>query len=160
MRVNIIVGISDARVSANPDDVLATYSLGSCIGVAVQDPITKVAGLLHFQLPTATADPTRAGERPCMYADSGMAALLAEIARHGGVQRRLRIRIAGGAQMLNDANFFDIGRRNHAAIRKVLWKLGLLLESEHIGGNAPRSIFMRVADGSLTIKSNGQEIAA
>ncbi|HVT81751.1 MAG TPA: chemotaxis protein CheD [Phycisphaerae bacterium] len=158
--MNIIVGVSDAKVSSNPDDVLATYSLGSCIGVAVQDPIARVAGLLHFQLPNATADASRAAERPCMYADSGMAFLLAEIARAGGVQRRLRVRLAGGAQMLNDSDFFDIGRRNHAAIRKILWKLGMLIESEHVGGASPRTLFMKVSDGNLTIKSNGQEIAA
>ena len=47
----IVVGISDLKVSGNIGDVLITYALGSCIGVAVYDPYVTVGGLLHFMLP-------------------------------------------------------------------------------------------------------------
>lgn len=158
--VSIVVGVSDVKVSADPDEVLITYALGSCIGVSLHDPFAKVAGLLHYQLPSSTADPARALERPCMYADSGMKVLLTELSRMGATQRCLRVRLAGAAKMLNDSMFFDIGRRNHVAIRKIIFQLGMLIDSEHVGGTAPRTMVVKVCDGSLTIKSNGEVIAA
>lgn len=156
--MTIVVGVSDAKVSANAGDVLATYSLGSCIGVSVHDPHVKVTGLLHFQLPSA-GDPARAAQQPYMFADSGMSLLLNELAQLGAQPRRLRVRLAGAAKMFEDNGFFDIGRRNHAAIRKILWQRGMLVDSEHIGGTVPRTMFVKVADGSLVIRSYGREIA-
>lgn len=153
--MQITVNISDARASSDATDVLATYSLGSCIGVCVYDPVTKVAGMLHYQLPTAGMDASRAQEHPCMFADTGMQVLLQQVAALGGHPKRLKVKIAGAAQMLNDGNLFNIGRRNHTAIRKILWQHGLFVEGEQIGGTAPRTLYMSVADGSVMIKSNG-----
>jgi chemotaxis protein CheD len=155
--VTVIVSISDAKVSKDPEAVLATYSLGSCIGVTLYDPVMKIAGMLHFQLPTSTMDVGRAKQNPFMFADSGFAHLLAEMTRCGGEKKRLKVRMAGAAQMLNDSTLFDIGRRNHAAMRKILWQHGLFIDAEHIGGNAPRTMFFAVADGSVKIKM-GQEL--
>ncbi|MDA8404290.1 MAG: chemotaxis protein CheD, partial [Desulfobacteraceae bacterium] len=44
--MKLIVGVSDMKVSSNKDDVLITYSLGSCIGVVIYDPKTRVGGML------------------------------------------------------------------------------------------------------------------
>jgi chemotaxis protein CheD len=159
-RVNIVVAMSDAKASNNMDDVLSTYSLGSCIGVAVYDAHARVGGLLHYQLPASSADLQRARERPLMFADTGMQWLMGEVQRLGGQPRRLRVRLAGGAQMLNDGGLFDIGRRNHAAIRKILWQLGLFIEAEYVGGTAPRTLMLNVGNGALLIKSGGENIAA
>lgn len=151
----IVVGVSDAGVSANPSDVLATYSLGSCIGVALYDRRARVAGLLHFQLPTGANDPERATQRPLMFADTGMEWLLRSMRSLGsGPPRDVSVTIAGGAQMLNDSQVFDIGRRNHAAIRKVLWKHQLMIENEDVGGSVPRTLFLQVDDGTVTIRAN------
>jgi chemotaxis protein CheD len=150
--VNIIVSISDAKVSDDPADVLTTYSLGSCIGVTLYDPVAKVGGMLHFQLPTSTIDSTRAQANPLMFADTGFTLLLAEVIRRGAEKRRLKVNMAGAAQMLNDAKLFDIGRRNHAAMRKLLYQNGMFLEAEHIGGSVPRTMTLAVADGAVNLK--------
>ncbi len=152
--MQLVVNISDSQSSSSPEDVLVTYSLGSCIGVAAWDPVAKVGGLLHYQLPCSTMDPERARQRPAMFADTGMGALLASMESQGAVRRRVRVKLAGGAEMLDDAGVFRIGRRNHAAIRKLLWKEGLLLDAEDVGGAAPRTLSLRVADGAVTVKSN------
>jgi chemotaxis protein CheD len=152
--VTSIVGISDAKASRDPREVLATYSLGSCIGVALYDPAAGVAGLLHYQLPASSADPARAAEKPLMFADTGMKWLLQRMAALGAEKRRMKVKLAGAAQMLNDLTVFDIGRRNHAAIRKILWQNEMFIESEHVGGRLPRSMFLNVGDGSLEIRCN------
>jgi len=153
--VNIVVNVSDARVSQDTADVLVTYSLGSCIAVAAYDPIAQCAGLLHYQLPTSTLDAGRAQANPCMFADTGMTTLLRDLAALGAQPRRLQVKLAGGAEILNDSGLFSIGKRNHTAIRKILWQKGLLLSGEQCGGKEPRTVYLSVADGSAIIKSRG-----
>jgi chemotaxis protein CheD len=153
--VNIVVNVSDARVSQDADDVLVTYSLGSCIAVSLYDPIAHCGGLLHYQLPTSTLDASRAQANPCMFADTGMATLLNEIAALGAQLRRLQVKLAGGAEILDDNGVFSIGKRNHTAIRKILWQRGLLLKAERVGGSEPRTLYLHVADGTTVVKSRG-----
>lgn len=153
----ITVNISDARISANPDDTLVTYSLGSCIGVTLYDPIACCGGLLHYQLPTSTLDAAKATANPLMFADTGMQELLNAFERQGGQKKRARVRIAGAAEMLNDKGLFSIGKRNHSAIRKILWQHGMLLAGEDIGGTAPRNVYLRIADGLVTIKTASEK---
>src|SRR5580692_12751535 len=152
--VNMIVGVSDAKISCQGDDVLTTYALGSCIGVALYDTAAGIGGLLHYQLPSSTADPERGREKPLMFADTGLAWMFGEMAKMGAQKRRLRVRLAGGAKMLNDSNLFDIGRRNHVAIRKLMWQNGMFIDSEHIGGTVPRNMELKIRDGSVVIKCN------
>jgi chemotaxis protein CheD len=154
--VQLVVNVSDAKTSATVDDVLVTYSLGSCIGVALYDPVARLAGLLHYQLPTSTLDPQRARENPRMFADTGMQVLLEEMESRGGQRRRMKVKLAGAAQMLNDANLFNIGKRNHTAIRKLLWQYGMFIAAEEIGGAIPRTMYLRAADGGVTIRSQQQ----
>jgi chemotaxis protein CheD len=159
MAVNIVVNVSDARVSQDPKDVLVTYALGSCIGVCVYDPVTHCAGMLHFQLPTSTIDTARAQAKPCMFADTGMARLLGDLKALGAEPRRLQVKLAGGAEMLDDKGVFAIGKRNHTAIRKILWQQGLLLSAEKVGGAEPRTVYLHVADGTTIVKSRGESAA-
>lgn len=157
--MNIVVNVSDARVSKSPEDVLVTYSLGSCIAVAVYDPATRCGGMLHYQLPTSTLDQARAESNPCMFADTGMKFLLQSMAELGVQGRRLQVKIAGGAEILNDGGLFSIGRRNHTAIRKILWQAGLLLSGEQVGGAEPRTLYLQLADGATVIKTRDQTIS-
>lgn len=156
--MTIIVNVSDAKVSKDPDAVIATYSLGSCIGVALYDPVVKVGGMLHYQLPSGTMDADRARQNPTMFGDTGMVYLLAEMEKHGAQKRRMRVGLAGAAQMLNDTKVFDIGRRNHTQIRKILWQHGMFIAGEQVGGKTPRTMFLRVSDGQVTIKAQDQTI--
>jgi len=153
--LTIVVNISDAKTSRDGQDTIVTYSLGSCIGVALFDPVAKVGGMLHFQLPTATIDPERSKQQPLMFADSGMQVLLREMEKLGANKRRMKVKLAGAAQMWNDGNLFNIGRRNHAAIRKILWQHGMFLDGEDIGGTAPRNLYLNIGDGSVVIKMQG-----
>ncbi|HMO26541.1 MAG TPA: chemotaxis protein CheD [Tepidisphaeraceae bacterium] len=156
--MQITVSISDARVSSNVGDTLVTFSLGSCIGVAVYDPQMPAAGLLHFQLPSATMDAARAQQNPCMFGDSGLEFLLKQMEAKGANRKRLKVRIMGGAKMLADNSTFDIGKRNHTAIRKALWQHGLFLDKEDCGGTVPRTVYFNVADGRITMKRGGETV--
>jgi chemotaxis protein CheD len=152
------VNISDAKVSSRPGDVLVTYSLGSCIGVALWDPMVPIAGLLHFQLPSATLDPERGKRQPLMFGDSGLEWLINQMVAQGANKKRLKVKLAGGAKMFADNAQFDIGKRNHTTIRKALWQHGLFVDAEECGGNVARTVYLNVQDGKFTLKRAGEAV--
>jgi chemotaxis protein CheD len=157
VKTQIIVGVSDAKVSRDPSDMIVTYSLGSCIGVCLHDNVTQVGGMLHYQLPDCKQNPEHARENPFMYVDTGLKLLLGKLQALGPKKSRLSVKIAGGAAMKNGPKGFDIGKRNALALRKQLWKLGLFLDAEEVGGSSPRSLYLDIEDGTVVMKSNGRE---
>ena len=157
-RRRIKVDVSDAKVSRDATDILVTYSLGSCVGVCLYDRKAHAGGMLHYLLPNSVEKPRQARENPFMYADTGMKLLLKKLASMGAKKERMRVKIAGGAAVLKvAAKGFDIGKRNYLAIRKILWENRMFVEAEDIGGFLPRTVYMNLADGATTIRSNGLE---
>ena len=153
----IIVSVSDAKVSNKLVDVLATYSLGSCISVCLYDPATSIGGMLHYQLPNSTIDAERAKEKPLMFADTGMEILIDKMSSMGAKKKRMQVKIAGGAAMEAGPGGFDIGKRNYLAIKKVLWQNSMFIDSEDVGGTSPRNMYMNIANGAVTIRTNSLE---
>jgi chemotaxis protein CheD len=157
VKTQVLVNVSDAKVSRDPSDVILTHSLGSCIGVCLYDATARVGGMLHYQLPDSKMNPDRAKENPFMFADTGLKLLVRKLETLGAKQKLLQVKIAGGAAMNTGPKGFDIGKRNCLAIRKLLWKLGMFLNAEEVGGVSPRNLYLSISDGTVTMKSNGQE---
>lgn len=147
----LVVGIGDCKVAAEPVE-LATFALGSCIAVAIWDPVVKVGGLLHFMLPDSSVDRATQGRaNPFRYADTGTPLLFRLAYEKGAEKRRLQVRLAGGANVVDSGGVFNIGRRNHAAVRKILWKAGVLVHGEEIGGSVSRTVRLDVETGRCTV---------
>jgi chemotaxis protein CheD len=153
----IIVGMADCRVGADPGQVLVTYALGSCIGLTLYDPVATVGGMLHYMLPDSTIDSARARENPCMFADTGVPLLLEQVIGRGASKRRLIAHAVGGAQIMDQERVFEIGKRNYLALRRVLWKAGLLLQGEAVGGMNSRTLRLDVGSGRLWFHEAGTE---
>ena len=151
---DLIVGISDLKVSKNPDDVLVTFALGSCIAVAIYDPLTKVGGLLHYMLPDSTLDPQKAQNQPAMFADTGIPLLFKSCYRLGGEKKRMVVKVAGGASILDDTNFFRIGQKNITALRKIFWKNNVMIDAEDTGSNYNRTVRLNLSNGKFLVKSS------
>lgn len=154
----ITVNISDAKVSNNTEDVLVTFSLGSCIGVCLYDKAIHLGGMLHYLLPSSAENVERAEQQPFIYADTGMKILLGKLVSMGAKKARMQVKIAGGAARLKVVSKrFDIGKRNYLAIRKIMWKNGMFIDAEDVGGYSPRTLCMSIADGAVAIRSKGLE---
>lgn len=151
----VTIGISDCVVSGDQGLVLATHALGSCIAIAIHDPIVQVSGLLHFMLPDSGMDREKGQNRPFAFADTGIPMLFHRSYELGAVKQRLIVTALGGAQVLNTADTFNIGKRNYLAMRKILWKAGVMLQHEDVGGTLPRSVRMEVSSGRILV-SHGQ----
>lgn len=152
----IIVSIADLAVSNTPAVTLATYSLGSCLGVAIYDPVARAGGLLHLMLPDSGLDAARAAQRPGMFVDTGVAALFRAAYLLGAEKQRLIISVAGGAQILDGSGLFNLGPRNYEALTRLFHEHGLSIHAEQVGGLANRSMRLSLATGEVRLKISGQ----
>jgi chemotaxis protein CheD len=151
-----IIGIGDCKVSKDPAETLITHALGSCIAILIHDPVAKVAGLLHFMLPESSLDLDKAAKRPFVYADTGIPLLFQTAYQLGASKLRLHVMAAGGAQMLDPTNIFNIGKRNHIAMRKIFWKAGVIVHKEEVGGTSSRTVSIDVATGRIQLRTSGE----
>ena len=158
VRANITVDISDLKLSRNPDDVIVTYSLGSCVGVTLYDPIAKVGGMIHCMLPLSKIDREKAKIKPYMFVDTGVAAMLGELYAMGAQRQNIVAKVAGAGSPLGKEETFRIGQRNYTILRKFLWKNNILIDKEDVGGSKARTLYLYLADGRTTVKSEGKEV--
>jgi len=154
--VNVVVGVSDMQVSNNPEATLVTYSLGSCIGVAIYDTMAKVGGMLHFMLPDSSIDPEKAQKTPYMFADTGIPLLFKEAYKLGGQKNRMQVVVVGGSQVHEGKDFFNIGKRNYLAVRKIFWINNVMVNYKSVGGNENRTLRLDIKDGRTWLKESGK----
>ena len=146
------------NVCASPD-AITTLGLGSCVGIVLYDSTTKIAGLAHIMLPDSTQ--IRSNENVAKFADTGIDALIAMLAKKGVSKTRLVAKIAGGAKMFattGASNIGNIGARNAEAAKQILRKKGIRLIAEDTGLNYGRTVELHCETGEFYIKSVGKSI--
>lgn len=153
---DVVVSISEYAVSMDPGERLVTYSLGSCVGLVLHDPVAGVGGLLHAMMPSSKSDPDKARAFPAMYTDTGATALIQAMFDLGATRTNLVAKVVGAASQVDTGNLFRIGERNHMVLRKVLWKNGVLIAAEDVGGSVSRSVYLEVGSGFTVVKSVGE----
>ncbi|MBI1839716.1 MAG: chemotaxis protein CheD [Verrucomicrobia bacterium] len=154
----LIVGVADLAVSSNPNVVIITYSLGSCLGVTIYDPVTKVGGLLHAMLPDSAIDPAKAASQAAMFIDTGIPALFRAAYQLKADKHRVQICLAGAAQVMDGSGFFSIGKRNYEMLMKLLGQHGLVVRAEQVGGLVSRTISLNIKTGEVRLKCSGQNL--
>lgn len=160
MKDPISVGLGEQVVSRDPEDILVAYGLGSCMGVSMVDPVTRLSGLLHAVLPRWTSGMEPMDPASSKYVDSGIERLLATMVKEGANRHRLIVRIAGGANMLiapGLKNSFEIGTRNIETARLTFQRLNMTVKAEDVGGNIGRTVRLYVADSRLTVRIIGEK---
>lgn len=159
MRANmIIVGMADLKVTKAPG-ALTTLGLGSCVGIALYDPRTQVAGLAHFMLPDSKL--IQNNSNVAKFADTALAKLIMDMEKLGAKRINMKAKIAGGAQMFafNATNDnLRIGDRNIEATIKLLKQYGIPLMAQETGDNYGRTVELYADDGRFVIKSVGRGI--
>lgn len=152
----IDVGIGGIGVSAEEVEI-KTYALGSCVALVVWDRVLRAGGMIHIALPEAHINPEKARDKPGYFADSGLPVLFADLKRLGASRSSSWVKLVGGSSILDENSTFDIGRRNALAVKKYLWKIGLDLTAEDIGGTISRTVGLVLPTGELTITNGGQK---
>lgn len=156
---NVIkVGMADLNICKSPD-MITTLGLGSCIGIALYDPVTKIGGLAHIMLPDSTQ--IRNNSNIAKFADTGITELVKRMTEAGAVKGRLVAKIAGGAKMFAISGNSDLGRigeRNAEASKQQLKKLGIRLLAEDTGLNYGRTVELYCDTGEFHIKAVGKPV--
>lgn len=149
----VTVGIADLNV-VRDSDVLATYALGSCVGICLYDAEKKIAGLAHIMLPLSREAAGNAVDNRRRYADTGITELIQTMSLMGASPARLVAKIAGGAQMFSTtSSVFNIGERNVAAVKKILAAYKIKIIAEEIGENYGRTVFFHADTGIMEVRA-------
>lgn len=152
----IVVGVGGLAVSNDSSTILSTYSLGSCLGIALYDPVARAGGLLHAMLPDSTINPAKARDNPGMFVDTGVPAIFRALYQLKAEKRRIQICVAGAAKFLDNTGFFNIGERNFEALQKILHEHQLILQTHQVGGLVSRTIHLHIETGEVRLKASGQ----
>ena len=145
----IAVRMGEMAVSGVEGARLSIFGLGSCIGVSLWDPRTRVGGMAHFMLPSGAGD-----QPPAKYVSGGLARFIAAFEAAGGSIRRAQVKASGGAAVLSLSNgTMNIGERNAAALATTLNGLRLSLMASDLGGTKARTIELCVETGRLSVRS-------
>lgn len=154
----IKVGMADLNICKSPD-MITTLGLGSCIGIALYDPVTKIGGLAHIMLPDSTQ--MRNNTNIAKFADTGIEELVKRMIAAGANKSRLVAKIACGAKMFEVSGLSaigNVGERNAQASKEKLKQLGIPLKAEDTGLNYGRTVELYTETGEFHIKSVGKTL--
>ena len=155
---NIIkVGMADLNVCKAPDG-LTTLGLGSCIGLTLYDPVTKIGGMVHYMLPDSTKVSNNSNK--AKFADTGIDELVRQMEKLGARKARMVAKIAGGATMFtfqgrND--MMQVGERNVEAVKKKLKEISIPILAEDTGKNYGRTVTFYPETGEFHIRAVGRD---
>ncbi|XEC97133.1 chemotaxis protein CheD [Paenibacillus tarimensis] len=155
MQQNLVkVGMADLNV-ASDGAIIKTTGLGSCVGLTLFDPRTKVAGMAHIMLPTSSIA-RESKLNAAKYADTAVPELIRLLVSFGAAKQRLIAKLAGGAQMFafsGQSDTMRIGPRNVDSCKKLLADYSIPILAEDTGGNYGRTIELECSTGMLFIRS-------
>lgn len=154
----IRIGMADLNVCKAPD-IITTLGLGSCIGLTLYDPKTRIGGMLHYMLPDSTTilDQSNVAK----FADTGIPELLQRMLKAGANRNSLEAKIAGGAKMFavsRSSSIGNIGERNTIAAKEILKQLHIRLVAEDTGLNFGRTVELHCDTGDFYIKAVNKPI--
>ena len=154
---NIIkVGMADLNVCKAPDG-LTTLGLGSCIGLTLYDPVTKIGGMVHYMLPDSTKVSNNSNK--AKFADTGIDELLKKVIAAGASKTRLVAKIAGGATMFTfqgKNDMMQVGDRNVEAVKKKLKEISIPILAQDTGKNYGRTVTFYPETGEFHIRAVGK----
>ncbi len=153
----IKVGMADLNTCVSPDGLI-TLGLGSCIGIAIRDPLTKIGGLAHIMLPDSKAI-HNSSVNIAKFADTGIEELVRQMERRGALRSRMVAKIAGGATMFSfggKSDLVQVGERNAEASVKKLNELKIPLLARDTGANYGRTVIFYPETGEYVIRAVGK----
>lgn len=152
-----VAGVAEMAISADPADTIITHALGSCLGIAAHDPQARIGGLLHVMMPMSKINPEKADGNPCFFVDTGVPHFLDRLFERGARKQDLVISVAGGACVnRSETDRFAIGKRNFVVFKKLLWKNGILIAAQDVGGDRARTMRLEIATGRVELSSGSE----
>ncbi|GEK88811.1 chemotaxis protein CheD [Alkalibacterium putridalgicola] len=156
MSEQIKVGISDYKLATAPNQ-LVTIGLGSCVGIALYAPESKIGALSHIMLPDSSSFSDTS--KWAKFANLALPNIVNEL-REQTKETKILAKIAGGASMFtftNESQTLQIGLRNIEAVKATLTELEIPIVSEHVGGKMGRSMYVDLNDFNVKVRMVNRE---
>ena len=146
-RVEVPMG--NVRVNSGGETLTAS-GIGSCLVIALWDPVRRAGGLAHAMLPPASRPPGCNGQ-DTKYTDAAIDEMLGQMLAGGSKREHLEAKIVGGANMFPNLKA-DLGSENIRSAKEKLDREHIGLTRECVGGAAGRSVEFCTASGIVTVK--------
>lgn len=145
-----LVGMGQIAAGRSPQRMKAI--LGSCVGLALYHPGSKMGVMAHIVLPESAG---RNGA-PGKFADAALPHMLAALKAQGAPLQGLTAKLAGGANMFATSGPLQIGDANVKTVVKVLKDAGIRIAGQDVGGTCGRRVEFDCASGEMTVQCAGQ----
>ncbi len=143
------MGIGGYAVAGDPDDVIKTFALSTCVGLVYYSMRKRAMGMAHIQLPSARA--MHPGDKPSRFADTAPEFLAKEMmSKFKLTKREILISLYGGIDAKNN-DCFRIGEKNLATVKAALKSLGMVYSEVDTGGKESRTLIAYNATGIVEV---------
>ncbi len=138
--------LNSGEVLFSTDSCVVRTILGSCVGVAMYDPLLRIGGLCHYLLPESPAQ--TASSR---YGDAALPLLLSKFHSAGSEKKNLRAWIVGGGLLLEAHEIFFVGDRNAEYAENYLQNRGIRVVQNDTRGYRGRRVQFHTGQGHIRI---------
>jgi chemotaxis protein CheD len=155
MPEELIVGMGRYMVS-DKEVILASMSLGSCVGVTLFDSEKRMGAMAHVMLPRAWKTGLRSEYNTFKFADVVILKMVEELLKLGCSLPKMTAKIAGGAHMfpgISEAEIMDVGKQNVDVVTEELKRFGIRLVASETGGHIGRTVRFNTYTGEVTVKT-------
>ncbi|MCP5180113.1 MAG: chemoreceptor glutamine deamidase CheD [Pseudomonadales bacterium] len=131
------------------DESISTV-LGSCVAACLRDPVAGVGGLNHYMLPEPGRGRTPDADSRNRFGTYALENLVNQIVRMGGQERRLEVKLFGGAKVIDVT--MDVGARNVDFALAWFDAAGIPISSMDVRNTYARKIVYAPASGRVRMR--------
>lgn len=150
---DIIIGIGDLFVSKDVNMTLKTFALGSCVAVTIYDTQSQAGAMVHIALSDSKVNEEKSIAKPGYFVNTAIPALINKLKKVNPsfTPSNSIVKLIGGASILNDENFFNIGQKNIITAEKLLSHHGFKINGQDTGGKISRTVTLSIKTGKVVI---------
>lgn len=140
--------------STNGPEMISTV-LGSCVSIALYDPIAGVGGMNHFMLAKDTSIPNdNSNQLMGRFGEYAMKLLIEDMEKKGAQFSRCTAKVFGGGNIFNSPlnGVANVGDANIKFAFEFLKKHNITIKSSDTGGNLPRKIYFDPVTSKVYLK--------
>jgi chemotaxis protein CheD len=131
-------------------NMLIVTVLGSCVSVCLRDPVTGVAGMNHFLLPSDSN--TQLISESARYGVFAMEILINHMLKLGANRNRLEAKVFGGGNVLRGFTAINVGERNAEFVIDYLATENIPVIAEDLLDFFPRKVYFFSDSGQVLVR--------
>ena len=151
----IAVGINECRLAKHGERLVARDVLADVV-LAIQVPSAGFAAMLRFSPPEERGVPRKQIETLWSFADQAIELLFQSIRSMNIAKEAITVSAIGGAELAGRT--FGRGKQLALAVRRSLWRHGVILGGNDLGGTQTRLVWLESASGRLIVRSTSAKL--